>query len=86
MTVAVAQLGIIGSANAQNGTLPAKLPTIKHGTNTTFRSLKQVDAGDMNIGHAEDGPAVGLPVVRLHGWPYDIYTRSRSGRCWVSGT
>lgn len=72
MTVAVAQLGIIGSANAQNGTLPARLPAIKPATNTTFRSLKQVDAGDLDIGYAENGPAGGPPVVLLHGWPYDI--------------
>ena len=40
----------------------------------SFRSLKQIDAGVLNIGFAEDGPANGRPVILLHGWPYDIYT------------
>jgi pimeloyl-ACP methyl ester carboxylesterase len=41
---------------------------------TAFRSLKQVDAGVLNIGYAEDGPADGPPVILLHGWPYDIHS------------
>ncbi|MDT5297103.1 MAG: hypothetical protein QOG79_345, partial [Mycobacterium sp.] len=41
---------------------------------TTFRSYNQVDAGVLNIGYAEDGPADGQPVILLHGWPYDIHS------------
>src|SRR3954470_8844621 len=41
---------------------------------TSFPSLKQVDAGVLNIGYAEDGPADGPPVILLHGWPYDIHS------------
>ncbi|MGH3644922.1 MAG: alpha/beta fold hydrolase [Mycobacterium sp.] len=41
---------------------------------TAFRSLKQIDAGVLNIGYAEDGPVDGPPVILLHGWPYDIYS------------
>jgi pimeloyl-ACP methyl ester carboxylesterase len=41
------------------------------GTSTSFGSLKQVDAGVLNIGYAEAGPANGPAVVLLHGWPYD---------------
>ena len=41
---------------------------------TSFRSFKQVDAGVLNIGYAEDGPADGPPVILLHGWPYDIHS------------
>ncbi|HEX7825432.1 MAG TPA: alpha/beta hydrolase [Mycobacterium sp.] len=41
---------------------------------TSFRSLKQIDAGVLNIGYAEDGPADGPPVILLHGWPYDIHS------------
>jgi pimeloyl-ACP methyl ester carboxylesterase len=36
--------------------------------------LKQIDAGVLNIGYAEAGPADGPPVILLHGWPYDIYS------------
>ncbi len=70
MTVAAAQLGIVGSANAQ----AAETPPAETGTHTSFRSLKQIDAGILNVGYAEDGPADGSPVVLLHGWPYDIHS------------
>ena len=75
MTIAAAQLGMIGSADAQSGkTKPADLPTIKPGTNTSFGALKQIDAGVLNVGYAEAGPADGPAVILLHGWPYDIHT------------
>ncbi len=69
---AAAQLGLVGCASAKTsrGTLPAITP----GTHTSFASLKQVDAGELNIGYAEDGPANGQPVILLHGWPYDIHS------------
>jgi hypothetical protein len=75
MTIAAAQFGISGSAKAQtSGTNPTRLPTIKPGTNTSFASLKQIDAGPLNVGYAEAGPADGAAVILLHGWPYDIYS------------
>jgi pimeloyl-ACP methyl ester carboxylesterase len=73
-TIAAAQFGMTGVVNAQVCKTPPKLPAIKPETNTTYRSLKQVDSGDLTIGYAEDGPADGPPVVLLHGWPYDIYS------------
>jgi pimeloyl-ACP methyl ester carboxylesterase len=48
--------------------------TTKRGTNTSFASLKQINAGLLNVGYAEDGPANGPAVILLHGWPYDIYS------------
>src|SRR6516162_6053541 len=41
---------------------------------TTFSAIKQTDAGVLNVGYAEVGPAGGKPVVLLHGWPYDIHS------------
>jgi len=74
MTLAAAQYVVSGSASAQSGKAkPAELPRIKPGTNTSFATLKQIDAGVLNVGYAEAGPAAGPPVILLHGWPYDIH-------------
>jgi pimeloyl-ACP methyl ester carboxylesterase len=75
MTVAAAQLGVIGAARAQsNPPKSVPLPPIKPGTNTSFGPLKQIDAGVLNVSYIEAGPANGPPVILLHGWPYDIYS------------
>jgi len=75
MTLAAAELVAIGSAHAQSSqTSPAQAPPIKPGTNTSFGSLKQIDAGLLNVGYAEAGSANGPAVVLLHGWPYDIHS------------
>jgi pimeloyl-ACP methyl ester carboxylesterase len=69
---AAATLGMLASVNAQPA--KAKLPAFKPGTNVAFGPLKQIDAGSLNVGYAEAGPASGSPVILLHGWPYDIYS------------
>jgi pimeloyl-ACP methyl ester carboxylesterase len=75
LTIAAAEFGMIGAAGAQAGTAKSTgLRATKPGTHTSFSSLKQIDAGLLNVGYAEAGPAGGPPVILLHGWPYDIHS------------
>ena len=75
VAAAAAQLGMIGSAAAQSGeTKAARLPAIKPGTNTSLGPIRQIDAGVLNVGYAEAGPANAPVVLLLHGWPYDIHS------------
>ncbi len=39
-----------------------------------FGPVKQIDAGVLNVGYVEAGPATAPAVILLHGWPYDIYS------------
>jgi pimeloyl-ACP methyl ester carboxylesterase len=72
LTLAATEFGLIGPASAQSRA--TKLPAVKPGANTSFAPLKQIDAGALNVGYAEAGPADGSPVILLHGWPYDIHS------------
>jgi pimeloyl-ACP methyl ester carboxylesterase len=75
LTMAAARLGLSGAATAQpRETTPAAVPTTTPGTHTSFGALKQVEAGALQVGYAEAGPADGPAVLLLHGWPYDIHT------------
>ena len=75
MTIAAAQLGVIGATNAQSrDTVSPALPVIKPGTNASFASFKQINAGLLDVGYAESGPIDGPAVILLHGWPYDIHS------------
>src|SRR5262245_45413484 len=68
MTLAAAGLGMVRSAHAQS------TPRAAAAGNASFAPVKQINAGVLNVGYAEAGPANGKPVVLLHGWPYDIHT------------
>jgi pimeloyl-ACP methyl ester carboxylesterase len=74
MTAAAAELFTIGSADAESRVRDAVDATAPVRPLATFGALKQIDAGVLNVGYAEAGPADGAPVILLHGWPYDIHS------------
>ncbi|TCR63036.1 alpha/beta hydrolase [Bosea sp. BK604] len=71
---ALTQLGI-AKARGQTLDAPGAGPSgAGRAGRTSFTSLKQVKAGELDIGYAEAGPVDGPPVLLLHGWPYDIHS------------
>jgi pimeloyl-ACP methyl ester carboxylesterase len=74
--MAAAQLsGAIGCIGQGSAAMELTTSKAKHEDKLmSFDSIKQIEAGVLNVGYAEAGPIGGSPVVLLHGWPYDIYT------------
>lgn len=65
LAVGASQFATIPKAAAQPGTAR---------TGTAFGPVRQIDAGVLNVGYVEAGPAGGTPVILLHGFPYDIHS------------
>ncbi len=72
IAVAAAESVFVNTARAQ--TSGANLHANGENMNASFGMLKQIDAGLLNVGYADVGPANGPAVLLLHGWPYDIHT------------
>ncbi len=64
-TPALARERVGGSAEASSNAEPKS---------TSWGPIRQIDAGVLNVGYAELGPAQGRAVFLLHGWPYDIHS------------
>ena len=76
ITIATGPLFMVGSAVAQPGKADPTTATgaSLNGNSPSFDTIKQINAGVLNIGYAEAGPTNGPVVLLLHGWPYDIYS------------
>jgi pimeloyl-ACP methyl ester carboxylesterase len=70
--VITANFGLVGSGAAQSRNVEAT--AINSAPHTSFASLRQIEAGLLNVGYAEADPDDGPAVILLHGWPYDIYS------------
>jgi pimeloyl-ACP methyl ester carboxylesterase len=64
--LAAAELGV-ADAHAAEAPVPPRAAA-------AFGPVRQIDAGTLNIGYVESGPAHGPAVLLLHGWPYDIHS------------
>jgi pimeloyl-ACP methyl ester carboxylesterase len=73
--LAIAPFGLSSLASAQTAK-PAAAggKHVASGGHTSFKAIKHVKAGLLDVAYAEDGPANGKPVLLLHGWPYDVYS------------
>jgi len=66
--------GVASADDASNETVPGASRRGDLRTGKEMSSLiKHIDAGVLNVGYVEMGPATGWPVVLLHGFPYDIH-------------
>jgi pimeloyl-ACP methyl ester carboxylesterase len=75
LTIAAGPLSLLGAEKSETtkihlSTSSNNKPRIQ----PPFGPIKQIDAGVLNIGYAESGPASGPVVILLHGWPYDIHS------------
>jgi pimeloyl-ACP methyl ester carboxylesterase len=73
LSLAAAQLNPLRALGKTSQTAAKSLPQQALSA-ASFDNIKQVDAGLLNIGYAEMGPADGQAVILLHGWPYDIHS------------
>src|SRR5215831_15195791 len=47
--------------------------------------LKYINAGDLCVAYEENGTANGIPVILLHGFPYDVRTYDEVVKILLSG-
>src|SRR6476620_1855072 len=52
----------------------ADAPSADEVARGTFGPVRQIDAGDLDVGYIDLGPPGGRAVLLLHGWPYDIHS------------
>jgi pimeloyl-ACP methyl ester carboxylesterase len=68
------ELGLGDLARAAEPADGSAKPKHAVASHASFDTIRQIDAGTLNIGYVDAGPKDGPVVFLLHGWPYDIYS------------
>jgi pimeloyl-ACP methyl ester carboxylesterase len=79
MTLAAANSDLVLGDLFAREAVPPRMASGSAGESAPLGPLKQINAGLLNVGYIELGPAEGTPVILLHGWPYDIYSFAEAG-------
>jgi pimeloyl-ACP methyl ester carboxylesterase len=71
--MATAAAGLVGSRLREPVSRDEPSPAaIRPRTNGSPGPIKQINAGDLNVGYTEAGPSNGPPAILLYGWPHRI--------------
>jgi pimeloyl-ACP methyl ester carboxylesterase len=74
MSFGAAELTMLGLMNESFIDMNNKKNMKSNYKEKRFDNIKQINAGLLNVGYVEAGPADGTAVILLHGWPYDIHS------------
>jgi pimeloyl-ACP methyl ester carboxylesterase len=64
---------VAGEAASAGPVVDRSINPAQSGAPNSIPSLRQIDAGVLNVGYVDAGPIDGPAAILLHGWPYDIY-------------
>ncbi|MFH0129394.1 alpha/beta fold hydrolase [Variovorax sp. VaC1] len=68
-SLAAVELAFMGAAQAAEAR-----PASSSGVPPKLEPIRQIKAGELDVGYYEAGPADGIPVLLMHGYPYDIHS------------
>jgi pimeloyl-ACP methyl ester carboxylesterase len=71
--LAVAQMGLLPGARAASSDTGLVTGTGISPGSSYFSNIRQIKAGLLDVGYVDIGPSTGIPVLLIHGWPYDIH-------------
>jgi pimeloyl-ACP methyl ester carboxylesterase len=74
VSMTAGEVVMVGSAKAQPPKRSLQRASMNELGHTSLRTLKQIEAGVLNVGYAEEGHVNAPAVILLHGWPYDIHS------------